>query len=103
MKSIMIIDDEKNILAEVKKILEEDDFVVTTAENSKEAFELMEEKKFDNIDLMLIDSSIPDTKTPAFFSMKPSNKKDIDTTKNEDFLQKPFTKEQLINFVKKKL
>ena len=103
MKSIMIIDDEKNILTEVKKILEEDNFNVKTAKNSKEAFELMNHETSDNIDLMLIDTSIPNSNIPAFFSMKPSSKKNIDTTKNEDFLQKPFTKEQLIKFVKKKL
>jgi len=99
----MIIDDEKNILTEVKKILEEDNFNVKTAKNSKEAFELMNHETSDNIDLMLIDTSIPNSNIPAFFSMKPSSKKNIDTTKNEDFLQKPFTKEQLIKFVKKKL
>ena len=99
----MIVDDEKNILEEVKQILEKDDYNVTTANSSKEAFKLIEEKRFDDFDLMLIDSSIPDTDTPALFSMKPNTKKDIDTTKNEDFLQKPFTKEQLIDFVKKKL
>jgi FixJ family two-component response regulator len=35
--------------------------------------------------------------------MKPKSKKDIDTSKEEDFLQKPFTKKQLLNFVKSKM
>ncbi len=103
MKSVMIVDDEKNILDEVKNILEENEFNVTTAENSRKAFELMETKKENNFGLILIDSQLPDSKKPALFSMKPSNKKNIDTTKKEDFLTKPFTKSQLVEFVKKKL
>jgi len=35
--------------------------------------------------------------------MKPGSKKDIDTGKEEDFLQKPFTNEQLVDFIKKKI
>lgn len=103
MKSIMIVDDEKNILEEVKNILEKDDFKVITAENSKEAFELMDTKKMDDFGLILIDSILPDSGIPALFSMKPNNKKNIDTTKKEDFLQKPFTKEQLRDFVRGKI
>lgn len=103
MKSIMIVDDEKNILDEVKNILENDDLKVFTAENSKKAFEMMDTQKIDDFGLILIDSSLPDSKTPALFSMKPGEKTTIDTTKKEDFLQKPFTKEQLIDFVKKRI
>jgi FixJ family two-component response regulator len=33
--------------------------------------------------------------------MKPKSK-NIDTSKEEDFLQKPFTKEELLDFVKRK-
>ncbi len=102
MKSIMVVDDEKNILDEIKNILENNEFEVVTAENSKKAFELMGSKKIDDFGLILIDSSLPDTKTPALFSMKPGANKGVDTTKEEDFLQKPFTKQQLIDFVKKK-
>jgi len=103
MKSIMIVDDEKNILSEVKNILEEENFNVVTAENSRKAFELIDTCKEDDFGLILIDSLIPDTNIPALFSMKPSNKKNIDTTKKEDFLQKPFTKKQLRDFVKNKV
>ncbi len=103
MKSIMVVDDEKNVLDEVKTILEKDEYEVVTAENSKKAFELMNTKKIDNFGLILINSSLPDSKIPALFSMKPGKNKGIDTTKTEDFLQKPFTKEQLIDFVKKKV
>lgn len=35
--------------------------------------------------------------------MKPASKMNLDTNNTEDFLQKPFTKEQLLSFVKDKL
>ena len=103
MKTIMIVDDESNILSEVKKYLEEDDYKVITVDNNRKALELIESDDEENFELILIDTSMPDTKIPAFFSMKQSSKKNIDTSRVEDFLQKPFTKNQLLNFVKNKI
>lgn len=103
MKTVMIIDDETNIIEEVKESLEQEDFDLITAENNRKALELIEEDKEDKYGLILIDTSMPDTKTPAFYSLKPKSNKNIDTSKKEDFLQKPFTKEQLINFIKSKI
>jgi len=103
MKSIMIVDDERNILEKVKNILEEENFNVVTAENSRKAFELIDSNEENDFGLILIDSLLPDSGIPALFSMKPNNKKNIDTTKKEDFLQKPFTKEQLRDFVRGKI
>ena len=103
MKTIMIIDDKTNIIEEVKESLEQEDFELITAENNRKALELIEEDKENKYGLILIDTSMPDTKTPAFFSIKPKSNKDIDTSKEEDFLQKPFTKEQLLNFIKSKI
>ena len=103
MKTIMIIDDETNIIEEVKESLEQEDFELITAENNRKALELIEEDKENKYGLILIDTSMPDTKTPAFFSIKPKSNKNIDTSKKEDFLQKPFTKEQLLNFIKSKI
>jgi DNA-binding NtrC family response regulator len=103
MKTIMVIDDETNILEEVKSCLEEEDFEVVTVDNNRKAFELIEDDNEDNYSLILIDTSLPDSNIPAFFSMKPCSKKDIDTSREEDFLQKPFTKQQLIDFIKSKI
>ena len=103
MKTIMVVDDESNILEEVRLCLEEDDFEVVTADSNRKALELMEEDKDENFGLILINTSMPDSKEPAFFSMRPESKSNIDTSKKEDFLQKPFTKEQLIDFVKSKM
>ena len=104
MKTIMVVDNESSILDEVKTCLEEDnDIEVVTVDSSRKALELMEEDKEENYGLILIDTSMPDTKKPAYFSMKPKSKKYIDTSKEEDFLQKPFTKQQLLDFVKRKI
>ena len=103
MKTIMVVDDEKNFLEQVKLSLKQEDYKVITIENRKKAFEFIEEYKDDKLELILIDTSIPDTKKPALFSLKYKNKSNIDTTKIEDFLQKPFTNEQLIKFVKNKI
>lgn len=103
MKTIMIIDDKTNIIEEVKESLEQENFELITAENNRKALELIEKDKEDKYGLILIDTSMPDTKTPAFFPIKPKSNKNIDTSKKEDFLQKPFTKEQLLNFVKSKI
>ena len=103
MKTIMVVDDEINILDQVKTCLEKDDYRVITVNNNRRALELMEGEKEEDFGLILIDTSMPNTKKPAFFSLKPKSKKSIDTSKKEDFLQKPFTKEELLNFIKKKM
>jgi len=103
MKSIMVIDDEKDLLEEIKTCLKDDDYQIITANNSREAIELMEQEKEEDFGLILINTSMPNSNTPALFSMKPKTKKDIDTSNIEDFLQKPFTKEQLLEFVKNKM
>ena len=103
MKSIMIIDDEKDLLEEIRTCLKDDEYQIITANNSREAIELMEQEKEEDFGLILINTSMPDSNTPALFSMKPKTKKDIDTSNVEDFLQKPFTKEQLLEFVKNKM
>lgn len=101
MKTVMIVDDEPHVLLDVKSYLEKD-FEVITAENNREALELIEKYNKD-LGLILIDSNIPDTEIPAFFSMKPDTDKKIDTTKTDDFLMKPFTREQIVDFVKNKI
>ena len=101
MKNIMIVDDESDILEKVKSALEEDDFEVITASNSREALELMEGDKENDFGLILIDTLMPGSDKSALFSMKPESK--TDTSRMEDFLQKPFTKEQLLDFVKSKM
>jgi len=101
MKSIMVIDDETHILEKVRNSLKED-FNVVVASDSRQALEKMSEDE-DTYGLLLIDTQIPGTQKTALFSMKPKSKINIDVNKEEDFLQKPFTEEEFINFVKNKL
>lgn len=103
MKTIMVVDDEISVLKQVKSCLEEDDFEVVTVDNSRKALELMEGEREESFGLILIGTQMPDSKKPAFFSIKPKSKKNIDTSKEEDFLKKPFTKEQLLDYVKNKI
>lgn len=103
MKTIMVVDDEENILEEVKKSLEEEDFEVLTVENTRKALEIIDEDKENKIELILIDTKLPDSNVPAFFSINPKLKTNIEIDKEENFLKKPFTKEQLIEFVRKKI
>jgi DNA-binding NtrC family response regulator len=95
----MIVDDETAILEKVKSFLAEDDFNVVTANNSRQALEILE--KEENIDLILINTPISSDNTTALYSMKPNSK--LVSSETESFLQKPFTKQQLISFIKNKI
>lgn len=101
MKTIMIIDDELTVLKDAKSFLEKD-FNIITVDSNKKAHEIIEKNNKD-LGLILIDSNIPDTDIPAFFSFKPNIDKKRDTTKINDFLIKPFTRSQLVEFINEKI
>jgi CheY-like chemotaxis protein len=101
MKTIMVVDDEVDILEKVISSLESDDIEVIAVANSREALEMMDEKKEGDIGLILIDTHMPGSNISALFSMKPRSK--MDTSNLQDFLQKPFTSEELRDFVKKRI
>ena len=103
MKTVMIVDDENEILERVKSSLENDDIQVETATDSRQAIEKMSGEAENNYGLILIDTQLPGTQRSALFSMKPKSKINTDISNTDDFLKKPFTEEQLINFVKSKL
>ncbi len=95
----MVVDDESDILEKVKSYLKSDEINVVTADNSREALELMDAEK--TFDLILVDTPMPASDKTAFFSMKPYSRLNVEGAGN--FLQKPFTKEQLVDFVKEKI
>lgn len=99
IKTIMIVDDEVAVLEKVKTFLESDEVDVVTASNSRQALELME--KEETFDLILINTPMPCSNKTALFPMKPNSK--LANGETESFLQKPFTKEQLVNFVKERI
>jgi len=108
MKTIMIVDDEIDMLKEAKSFLEKDDFEVVTATNNRDALEHMGKMNEENVNLILVNTVTFLDNKPAFFSIKPTSKMDINTSKTEDFLQKPKNYdadflEQLRDFVNRKL
>ena len=102
MKTIMVVDDELDFLEKIKLYLEKEDVEVITAFNSRQAIEQIEEKHENIVDLILINTRLPGSKnSTALFSMKPSSRES--TIDNDNFLQKPFTQQQLIEFIKENI
>jgi len=99
----MVVDNEISILENVKSCLKQEDLEVVTVDNNRTAFEIMENDKENNFSLILISTRFPNSKIPAFFSMKPKSKSNIDTSAEENFLKKPFTKEELLEFIRKRI
>jgi len=99
----MVVDDEVNILEDVRSCLIKENFEVITVDNNRKAFELMDNDKENNFSLILIDTRLPNSNIPAFFSLKPESKRNIDTCIEDNFLKKPFTKQELLDFIKSKI
>lgn len=98
----MIIDEEDDFLNHVKTVLEKEDVEVVTARNSREALERLKEENEETFDLILVNTRMPGSVlTNALFCMRPPLKKLPGGIEN--FLQRPFTKEELIEFVKEKI
>jgi len=102
MKTIMVVDEEKSMLDQVRRILLHEDILVVTATDSRRALSQLLWEDEETFDLILINTKMPgDTTRTALFSLKPSLKKQAPEL--EDYLEKPFTKEQLVEFVKRRL
>jgi len=99
MKTIMVVDDESTVLETVKSYLDQDEFNVVTVGTSRQGLALIEKER--NIDLILVDTSLPASDKTGFFSMKPDSR--LDTQETGNFLEKPFTKDQLVSFIRKKI
>ncbi len=98
----MIIDEETELLKQVRAILEKEDVEVVTVRNSREALDYLKEENEETFDLILVNTRMPGSEqTTALFSMKPVYKKQQSGIEN--FLQKPFTREELVQFVKEKI
>jgi len=98
----MIIDEETDFLRQVKAMLEKEHVDVVTVRNSREALDRLNEENEEAFDLILVHTRMPgSTITTALFSMKPTSKKQH--VGIENFLQIPFTREELVEFVKEKM
>jgi DNA-binding NtrC family response regulator len=101
MKTIMIIDEKPDSLERIQSSLKNEEFEVVTAINSRKALEQLKEENEETFDLIMIHSKMPGSKTTGFFTIKPAEKKQPNVA--EQFLEEPFTKQQLVTFVKKTL
>jgi len=99
----MVVDDEISVLENIKSCLKKEDFEVITVDNNRKAFEIMENDKENNFSLILIDTRLPNSNIPAFFSIKPKSKINIDTSTEDNFLKKPFTKDELLDFIRRRI
>jgi CheY-like chemotaxis protein len=98
----MIVDEEDDFLNHVKTVLEKEDVEVVTARNSREALERLKGENEETFDLILVNTRMPGSVlTNALFCMRPPLKKLPGVIEN--FLQRPFTKEELVEFVKEKI
>ena len=110
---ILVVDDDEGIRTLVKKFLDENNFLVTTAESAEDASEKIKIIKFD---LIILDIMMPQKSGLEFIS---DHKKDLDTpvvlltAKGEpidrikgleigadDYLPKPFEPKELILRIK---
>ena len=110
---ILVVDDDEGIRTLVKKFLDENNFLVTTAESAEDALEKIKIIKFD---LIILDIMMPQKSGLEFIS---DHKKDLDTpvvlltAKGEpidrikgleigadDYLPKPFEPKELILRIK---
>lgn len=99
----MIVDDEISVIESIKSCLTEEDFEIVTAENNRKAFEIMDTEKEKNFSLILINTCLPNSNVPAFFPIKPKSKSIIDTSIEDNFLKKPFTENELLTFIRKRI
>ena len=98
----MIVDEEIDSFREIKTVLEREDFAVVSVHNSREALECLNQESEERFDLILVNTRMPGSvQTSALFCMKPPLKKQLGGI--EQFLQKPFTKQEFVIFVKEQI
>ncbi|MGO4773033.1 response regulator transcription factor [Flavobacterium sp. W22_SRS_FK3] len=111
---ILIVEDELGIVQFLKQGLEEEGYLITTAEDGLKGFELTQKKQFD---LILLDWMLPkitgidlckairikDKKTPVIFlTAKDTVHETIEGLKAgaNDYIKKPFSFEELVERIK---
>jgi DNA-binding response OmpR family regulator len=97
MKTIMLVNDKPELIEQIRSYLEDKDYQLITANNTRDAITKLE--KTDEINLILLGTSLPNDEKSALFCMKPDSRMNVDTSDFEKFLPRPFTKEQLLNFL----
>jgi len=116
-KKILVVDDEKNILTTLKKVLEADGYMVDTAENGSECLAKAAQAKYD---VALLDIRMPDMLgtvllnklkelQPRLVPIMVTGDTDVQNAVDalnqgaEAYIRKPINKEQLLAVIKEKL
>jgi DNA-binding NtrC family response regulator len=103
MKTVMVVDKDNILCEQIKQFLKEDNVDVISASSNRKAIELLEELPKEQINLLLIETILPGSTNAALFCLQPSISMKQDDSNLENFLQKPFTKDQLRDFIKKSM
>ncbi|MBD3309625.1 response regulator [Candidatus Woesearchaeota archaeon] len=112
-KTIMVVDDEPDILQSVETVLKKEGYEVVTAKNGDQCLEKLEKEKPDLIllDIMMpgtpvkeVIKKIKDTKIAFLTAVKTSDAEKEELMENKnivDFIEKPFDLEELVKKVRK--
>lgn len=98
MKTIMIVDEDKDVVERIKSFLEKEDFNVSVAQTNREALEVLE-KKEQNVDVILLHSTIPGSNEDVFTPIITNTKTKIVSIDKP--LSRTCTEEELKEFIKK--
>jgi DNA-binding NtrC family response regulator len=97
----MIIDDEPEIHHQLQSLIGEEDILIKTVENTRKALDVMKDDS--SISLLLVNTTVPDKNIPAYFPVIPDSTKFMDLNNEKNFLSKPFSRDQFLNFIDQSL
>ncbi|RLF25541.1 MAG: hypothetical protein DRN01_06280 [Thermoplasmata archaeon] len=98
MKTIMIVDEDRDIVERIKSYLEKEDFNVSIAQTNREALEALE-KNEQNVDVILLHSTVPGSDEDVFTPIVTNTKTKIVSIDKP--LSRTCTEEELKEFIKK--
>lgn len=98
MKTIMIVDEDKETLNRIKTCLEKENFTVSTAQTNREALEVLE-KSEQPIDVILLHTTIPGSNEDVFTPIVTNTKTKILSV--DKTLSRTCTETELLEFIKK--
>ena len=94
----MIVDEEQSITEKIKTYLQDENITILTADNNREALNLLTQDDKNTGETVLVKTHIPDTKQPAFFLFNSNTKTQDQDLQN--YLPHSFTKQELLTFLK---
>ena len=97
----MIVDEENEVIQKAKLFLKDNNIEIISVASSKEAITVLDDNKEPQVDLILVSTLLPGTTKNGLFSVKPTAS--LYDAETKAFLQKPFTKEELVEFVKDRI